>query len=164
VDGRSAWVRRRVVGIRACQADCPRLGRDRSAGRRGAAVLAGPLFRLPSRRRNPAVLPMNLKMPSLISNNLRILRFMGATRVKSSGWSHFGRGARQEPAKAGTPNGLGQRLAGFGVPPSGGRGQNEKCWQNSLDRPIGRGYLPRVPKLPPALNPHVIGRKVRWNT
>ena len=33
---------------------------------------------------------MNLKMPSLISNNLRILRFMGATRVKSSGWSHYG--------------------------------------------------------------------------
>ena len=31
---------------------------------------------------------MNLKMPLLIFNNLRISRFMGATRVKSSGWSH----------------------------------------------------------------------------
>jgi hypothetical protein len=33
---------------------------------------------------------MNLKMPSLIANDLRILRFMGATREKGSGWSHFG--------------------------------------------------------------------------
>jgi hypothetical protein len=76
-------------------------------------------------RLRSAILPMNLKMPSLIANDLRILRFMGATRAKNSGWSHFVRGSSHAPAKAGTPNGLGQRLAGFEVPPIGGRVQNE---------------------------------------
>jgi hypothetical protein len=36
--------------------------------------------------------------------------------------SHFGSRSRQEPAKAGTPNGMGHDVAGFGVPPLGGRG------------------------------------------
>ncbi len=80
MDGRSAWERRRVVGIRACQADCPRLGRDRSAGRRGAAVLPDPLFRLPPRRRNPAVLILavghaqNRLKPGLRTASVSVLR------------------------------------------------------------------------------------------
>ena len=32
---------------------------------------------------NPAILPMNLKMRSLIIKHLRILRFMGAMRAKN---------------------------------------------------------------------------------
>ena len=34
---------------------------------------------------DPAILPMNLRMPILIINRLRILRFMGATRAKEFG-------------------------------------------------------------------------------
>jgi hypothetical protein len=33
---------------------------------------------------------MNLKMVGLISNDLCVLRFMGAMRAKMPGWSHYG--------------------------------------------------------------------------
>ena len=92
-------------------------------------------------------LPMNLKMLLLIFNNLYISRFMGATRVKSSGCSHFGSRTCREPTKAGIPNDFGQQLAGFGVPPLGGWGQTENCWGPvAAAPPLVRRSQPTLPE------------------
>jgi hypothetical protein len=50
------------------------------------------------------------------------LRKRGAVFRCSLSSSHFGQAGSEEPAKAGTPNGVGWHMALFGVPPSGGRG------------------------------------------